>query len=183
MREEERQFFHVLAALCSIGLVWLFGRQYSSYILSAALVTGLVLVHLKLSHFRLGFVDLLLDRFERPAVTYGYGALTLAAGILCILTLLESQGEIYASLFILGVGDAASTLVGMRSRRKLPWSKKKTLGGSAAFLLFSLPAAYFGGAAAALAAVAAALAESLETDVDDNLMVALVCVVTFRLFG
>lgn len=183
MNEDERQFFHVFAGLCAIALVEFFGVQFAAYAIGALLVLGLMLVHLKLSGRSLGPLEKLVDRFERPGVTPGYGALTIVAGILAILTLLSNKEHILASLVILGLGDAASTVFGKRSRKKLPYSRVKTLGGTAAFFLFSLPVVYFAGPSALLIAAAAAIAESLESNIDDNLTIAVVCVVLFRLLG
>ncbi|MFA6907423.1 MAG: hypothetical protein WC263_01205, partial [Candidatus Micrarchaeia archaeon] len=100
------------------------------------------------------------------------------------LTLLSSQPQILASLAILGIGDAASTIIGRRSRRKLPYNARKTYGGTLAFFLVSAPfAVCFAGASALLVSAAAALAESAESKIDDNLIIAAVCVILFRLIG
>ncbi|MCX6769205.1 MAG: hypothetical protein NT051_00815, partial [Candidatus Micrarchaeota archaeon] len=122
-------------------------------------------------------------RFERPGVVPGYGAATFTAASLAILTMLPSQQQMLASLIILGVGDAASTFFGIRGKRKLPYNRKKTVEGSCAFFIFSLPSALFAGAPAVLVAASAALAESLEARMDDNLIIAVVCIVGFRLIG
>ena len=183
MNEDERQIFNIFLGLCSIALVEFLGVQLAAYIVGAILVLGLLLVHMKLSGFPLGFLEKLVERFERPGVTPGYGAMTIAAGALAILTLISQKEQILAALVILGFGDAASTLVGRRSKRKLPWSREKTFGGSFAFFAASLPAAYFAGFPALLVAGAAAIAESLEANIDDNLIVAVVCVVLFRVAG
>ena len=55
--------------------------------------------------------------------------------------------------------------------------------GTLAFFAAALPSAVFIGPFAILVAGAAALAESLEARVDDNLVIAVVCVVGFRLTG
>jgi len=185
MNEDERQFFHLLLGLACLATVQLIGVEMSSYIASAVLVVGLVLVHIKLSYVRLSKpIEWLLERFERPGVLAGYGALTYNAAVLAILTLLSSQPQILASLAILGIGDAASTIVGRRSKHKLPYNARKTLGGTAAFFLFSAPVAFlFAGPAALLVAAAAALAESAESKIDDNLIIAVVCIVLFRMMG
>ncbi|MCX8195094.1 MAG: hypothetical protein N3G22_03255 [Candidatus Micrarchaeota archaeon] len=183
MKEDERQLVHILLGLFGLAATLALGRIYAAYAMSAVVLAGLVLVHLKLSGKSLGPLEPFLHRFERPGVTPGYGALTMAAGSLAIITLLEDASHVLASLVILGLGDAGSTLVGLRSKKKLPWSRDKTFGGTAAFVLFSLPAVYFAGAISLLVATMAALAESLESNVDDNLIVALVCVVAFRLLS
>jgi dolichol kinase len=183
MNEDERQLFHIFLGACSILLVLFLGIQLAAYVVGVILVLGLMLVHMKLSGMNLGPLENLVQRFERPGITPGYGAMTIAAGTLAILTLLSGKEQILASLVILGIGDAASTLVGRRSRKKLPYCKKKTFAGTAAFFVSSLPAIYFAGLPAILVAAAAALAESLETNVDDNLVISFVCVVAFKLIG
>lgn len=183
MNEDERQLFHIFLGGCSIALVLALGIQLASYVVGVVLVLGLIIMHMKLSSMWLGPLDGIIARFERPGITPGYGAMTIAAGTLAILTLLANREQILGSLVILGVGDAASTLVGRRSRQKLAWSRKKTAAGTVAFFVASLPAVYFAGWPAMLVAAAAALAESLESNVDDNLIISVVCVVAFRLLG
>jgi len=183
MNEDERQAFHFFIGAFCIALLIFFGVEMSAYICGVALVLGLVLLHLKLSGYSIWPFDWFLSRFERPGVLSGYGAITLAAGVLAILTLLSSEEQMLASLVILGFGDAASTFIGKRSKLKLPYSKKKTVRGSVAFFLASLPAALFAGLPALAVAFFATIAEGLESGVDDNLIISLVCVVGFRLIG
>jgi len=183
MNEDERQAFHFSTGAACIALLLVFGAEMSSYVCGVALVFGLMLLHLKLSGKSLGIFEWFLARFERPGVLSGYGAITLAAGVLAILTLLPSEGQMLASLVILGFGDAASTLVGKRSKLKLPYNPKKTVGGSVAFLVACLPAVLFAGWGALLVALAAAIAEGFESGVDDNLLVSIVCVIGFTLIG
>ena len=183
MNEDERQIFHMLLGICAIILVESLGIQLAAYAIGAILIIGIILVHMKLSNLSLGFIEKPLERFERPGVTPGYGAMTLAAGALAILTLISSKEHILASLIILGFGDAGSTIFGLRSRKKLPYSREKTFGGTAAFFIFSLPAVYFAGLPALIVAAAAALAESFESHIDDNLIIAVVCVIGFRLLA
>lgn len=185
MNEDERQFFHLALGLMLIATVQLIGVELSAYVVSVSLIIGLVLVHIKLSYVRLSKpIEWLIERFERPGVVAGYGAMTFTAAVLCILTLLASQPQILASLAILGIGDAASTIVGRRSKRKLPYNARKTVDGTLAFFIASAPVAfYFAGPAALLVSAAAALAESAEAKIDDNLIIAVVCVILFRLMG
>ncbi|MEM2138072.1 MAG: hypothetical protein QW568_03210 [Candidatus Anstonellaceae archaeon] len=183
MNEDERQLLHILLGIAAMALVEFIGVQLAAYVVGIILLFGTILVHLKLSNFSLGPLEKFVERFERPGVTPGYGAMTIAAGSLGVMTLVSSKENVLASLLILGLGDAASTIVGMRSKKKLPWSAQKTYGGSAAFFVACLPAAYFGGLPAILVAALAAAAESLETNIDDNLVIAIVCVIAFRLLS
>lgn len=183
MNEDERQAFHFFTGASCIALLLVFGVEVSAYLCGVSLVLGLALLHLKLFGHKIWHFEWFLARFERPGVLFGYGAITLAAGVLAILTLLPSQGQMLASLVILGFGDAASTVVGTRCRQKLPYNQKKTIGGSAAFFVACLPAVLFAGWGAMLVALAAAIAEGLESGVDDNLLVSIVCVICFTLIG
>ncbi len=185
MNEDERQIFHLALGISLIAMVQLIGVELSAYIVSVSLIIGLVMVHIKLSYVHLGKrIEWLIERFERPGVMAGYGAMTFTAAVLCILTLLLQKEQILASLAILGIGDAASTIIGRRSRLKLPYNARKTCGGTLAFFTASAPFAFlFAGPAALVVAAAAALAESAEARIDDNLIVAAVCVILFRLVG
>jgi len=185
MNEDERQIFHLALGIIIIAMVQLIGVELSAYVAGVILVVGLVLVHIKLSYTHLGkHLEWLIERFERPGAVAGYGAMTFTAAALCILTLLLHKEQILASLAILGIGDSASTLFGKRSKRKLPYNARKTVGGTLAFFLASAPfAVYFAGPAALAVSAAAALAESAEARIDDNLIIAVVCVVVFRLVG
>ena len=185
MNEDERQIFHLALGLACIAMVQLLGVEISAYIVSVSLIIGLIMVHIKLSYVHLGQgLEWLIERFERPGALAGYGALTYNAAVLAILTLLSSQPQILASLAILGIGDAASTIVGKRSRQKLPYNARKTVGGTLAFFILSAPFAFlFAGVPALLVCAAAALAESAESKIDDNLIIAVVCILLFKLVG
>ena len=184
MNEDERQIFHLALGLALIAAVQLIGVDLSAYVVGVSLVIGLVLVHIKLSYVNLGKLEWLIERFERPGVLAGYGAMTFTAAVLCILTMLLRQPQILSSLAILGIGDSASTIFGRRSRRPLPYNPRKTMGGTIAFFIFSAPVAfYFAGWPALAVAAAAALAEGAESKIDDNLIIAVACVVLFRLLG
>ena len=183
MGEKARQIFHLSMGLGAIALVLLFGIQVAAYLSSAVLVLGLCLVHFKLRGLRLGPLERIIHRLERPGVVVGYGAMTFTAATLAILTLLPVQNQVLASLMILGFGDSASTYFGIRGKRRLPYNARKTAEGVAAFFAFSLPAFFVAGFPAVVVAAAASLAESLESRMDDNLIIGVVCVVLFRLIG
>jgi dolichol kinase len=183
MAELERQAFHFCMGLMAIALVVSLGTLYAAYITSSILIFGLLLMHLKMRGMKLGPFEHFIGRFERSGVVEGYGAATFTAASLAIMTLLPSQSQVLSSLVILGFGDAASTAVGIHGKTKLGHNKRKTLEGSIAFFVASLPAALFAGAPAILVAALASAAESLESKMDDNLIIAVVCVIAFRLFG
>ena len=183
MKEDNRQAFHFLLGCAVIAFCALFGKSAAAVLAGAALLIGMALVHLKLTGRKLGPVDWFLMHFARPHEVAGYGALTYAAAVLAILTLTNGEAQALSSLFILAAGDAASTVVGLRGKHRLPYNRKKTAEGTLAFFAAALPSAVFAGPAAILVSAAAALAESLEARVDDNLVIAVVCVLGFQLAG
>jgi dolichol kinase len=106
---------------------------------------------------------------------------------LSLLMALPSQPELgLVVTIIIAFGDGSATLAGMLARgRKLPWNEAKSWVGMAAFLLCSIPLGtivYWGESHAGVslpvslacvmpAAVAAALAESLPVQMNDNIRV------------
>jgi len=95
------------------------------------------------------------------------------------LAFLHSPSEIAAVIFILAIGDGASTIIGMKGKHKIPYNKEKTFEGTVAFFLFSLPAYFFIGEAIIPLAIIAAVVESLPLRLDDNLTVPIACTVFF----
>ncbi|MFA6907422.1 MAG: hypothetical protein WC263_01200, partial [Candidatus Micrarchaeia archaeon] len=84
MNEDERQIFHLALGISLIAMVHFMGVGLSAYLVSVSLVVGLVMVHIKLSYVHLGRrIEWLIERFERPGVMAGYGAMTFTAAVLC----------------------------------------------------------------------------------------------------
>jgi dolichol kinase len=120
--------------------------------------------------------------------------LSYTAPILTTLLFLPAAPELgLAVLAIVAFGDGCATLVGrVAAGPRLPWNRAKTWAGSAAFVACALPIAavvYWGEAqphvslalslaCAAPAALVAALAESLNSRVNDNLRVGVAAAVT-----
>ncbi|MEM4554424.1 MAG: phosphatase PAP2 family protein [Candidatus Anstonellaceae archaeon] len=176
--EDARQFAHFAACMLIAALVWLFGAHTGELVVGTALALGMIFAWLHI--FGVGIADFFLALFDRPSPIPGHGAITLFAGALAAITLLPLTDEIVASIFILGAGDAASTLIGRRGKVLLPYNKKKTVEGSVSFVAACLPVVAFGWQAL-LVAVLAAVAESLQNE-DDNLLISLVCVLGFSAF-
>jgi dolichol kinase len=182
INEFERQLVHINLGLACLLLLALVGKTALALIVSATLVSGMALMHLKMRGNSLPFVDPLIDRFERTHTVPGYGSLWYNVGVLLTLTLLVTDSQIASALIILALGDGMSTIVGsMHGTHRIAYNKKKTWEGALAFALFSLPALMFTGWLGLLAVVFASFVETLPLKIDDNLTIPLACVVVFRI--
>ena len=73
-------------------------------------------------------------------------------------------------------------MVGRNGHWTLPWNKKKTAEGSVAFFAGGLAGWLFVGQIMLPVAAVATLVESIDSGIDDNLLVPIVCVVLFSVF-
>ena len=123
------------------------------------------------------------EKFERENVRFpGYGAFWYVMGVLLLALSLSSANEIAAAIVTLAAGDSAATIFGIRGRHSLPYNRIKTVEGSVAFFVFSLPACLFVGWMGVALAALATMAESLDTSVDDNLLIPVSAIIYFKLF-
>ncbi|MCL4374195.1 MAG: hypothetical protein M1360_03565 [Candidatus Marsarchaeota archaeon] len=129
----------------------------------------------------------MLGRFERRGSTYGIGAAYILAGTAMLVGFVSSTAFLEASIAILFIGDALATIIGMHiGIARLPYSKRKSVGGFLAFAAVSAVSFYaFGGALVLSIALAIALAfvESVSTHFDDNITVPLALIVAFYLLS
>ena len=103
------------------------------------------------------------EKFERENVRFpGYGAFWYVVGTLLLALSLNSANEIAAAIVALAAGDSAATIFGIRGRHPLPYNRIKTVEGSVAFFVFSLPACLFVGWMGIALAAIAAIVESLD---------------------
>ncbi|NYZ77086.1 hypothetical protein H0O02_02100 [Candidatus Micrarchaeota archaeon] len=183
-REFRRQTIHLLLGLLAVAVLLLYGRGFLIAFTFFTVIIGLFLVNLSLRGKKISLVEWFIRNFERDEVLFpGWGSACYATGVLLIATFLSDVNAIAASLVIIGVGDSVSTLVGMRGRIRFPYNRKKTLEGSIAFFLSSLPAYLFVGAAIIPAALIAAFVESLDLGMDDNITVPVAAVLFFLIMG
>jgi len=150
--------------------------HYSRTFMMAAvfftIIIGTLLINARLLGRKIFIVDWFEKRFERSnAPVPGWGSACYAAGVLILLTSLPDIPRMSAGIFVLAVGDSFSTIVGRWGKLRLPYNRAKTLEGTLAFFISSLPAYYFIGIWAVPLAAIAALVESLALPIDDNLTV------------
>jgi dolichol kinase len=174
--ELKRQVFHIAVGVGSIAFLLLFGRGYFIGAVFFTIVIGMLLINARLLGKKISLVQWFEKHFERPDVMFpGWGSACYAAGALIPATFLTDVPQIAAIIFILAIGDGFSTAVGRLGRVKLPYNSKKTLEGTIAFLIASLPAYYFVGPAVLPLAVVGMIVESIDFRIDDNLAIPIAC--------
>jgi len=172
--------------LIGIGLVAVFAvANYASaqLFLLAAMLVGLLLSNYAMSNPK-GGASRLLRSLERRNAVFGQGAMWLAIGALIAISFLN-RNEAIALLASIFIGDAAATLIGIRyGRTALPYNKKKSFAGSAAYFASALIVSFpFLGWVAVLTALVGAMAESLPGFVDDNFDTAVALSILMLLLG
>lgn len=181
-KELLRQMFHLALGFLIIIILMKLGRNVLMAACFFALVIGTLIINQLLLGRRMGFIDGFIKYFERDKVIFpGWGSSTYIAGVLILVTALENTPEIIAGIFILAVGDSFSTTIGRYCKTKWPHNKRKTIEGSITFFVTSLPAYFFIGPVIFPIAFVAALVESFEWPLDDNLIIPIACGIMFMI--
>lgn len=176
-QETKRQTFHILIGLITILILLYFGRGVVIAFVFFTIIFGLLIMNARILNKKNRVTDIIQwfeHNFERPNVPLpGWGSACYATGILIILTGLTDINEMIAVTLILALGDGFSTLVGKNGKNKIPYNSKKTLEGTVAFVIASLPAYYFIGPLAIPLIIIGAIVETLPL-IDDNLLIPIV---------
>jgi dolichol kinase len=177
-----RKLFHLFFGLFLISILMDLGRGNLIIFLAAFLAAGSMMIVLMSLGWRIPVADWFEDKFEREEVRFpGYGAFWFVVGALLIAIFLQSTDEIAAALLVLAAGDSAATIFGVLGKHHLPHNQNKTVEGSVAFFVFSLSASIFvGWMAVALAALGTAV-ESLDVQVDDNLLIPVTLIIILKM--
>lgn len=182
-KEDARQLFHMFVGMMALAALLVFGRGFLLAALFFTIVIGTLLMNARLLGKRVFIVQWFEERFEREdAPLPGWGSACYAAGVLLAVAFLSDASQIAAVIFVLGIGDGISTIIGLRGKTMLPYNRKKTLEGTLAMLAASLGAFVFVGWAAIPLAFVAAFAESVPR-VDDNLAIPAACAAFFLIMG
>jgi dolichol kinase len=178
--ELRRKLFHFFFGLFLIFILFYSERKNLVIFLSFFLFLGCIMIVLMRQGRKIPIAYWLEETFERENVRFpGYGAFWYVVGALLLALFLGSADEIAAAIVALAAGDSAATIFGIRGRHPLLHNPRKTVEGSVAFFVFTLPACIFvGWMGVALAAIAAAV-ESLDAPVDDNLLIPMAAILFF----
>ncbi len=183
-RELKRQFFHLAVGLMSIAVLVYLGRYWLMAAAFFSMIIGLLIVNRLLIGYDIKVIRLFLEHFGREKALFpGWGSATYAGGILILVTVLEQVPEIAAGIVVIALGDSASTIIGRKGIHRIPHNPKKTIEGTLAFMLGSLPAYFFVGPVAIPLAFIIAFIESIDFKFDDNLTIPLATVVMLVLLG
>ena len=177
-RETKRQAVHFLVCMAALAVLLLLSRNWLLAFTFSVLLVGSLLINMKMRDNKISLVEWFVGEFEREGIRFpGWGSACLATGVLILAAYVREPAGMAAGLVVLGIGDGASTLFGRRGSHMLPWNQKKTMEGTLAFFIGSLPAWIFIGPVALPLAAACALAESLDIGIDDNLVIPIVCAI------
>jgi len=178
--ELRRKLFHFFFGIFLIFILIFFGRIDLIIFLSFFLTLGGIVIVLMRQGRKIPIAGWFEETFERENVKFpGYGAFWYVVGALLLALLLSSTEEIAAAIVALAAGDSAATIFGIRGRHPLPYNRIKTVEGSFAFFVFSLPACLFVGWMGVALAAIAAIVEGLDTPVDDNLLIPVTAILFF----
>ncbi len=182
-RETRRDVVQILIGLVLVGVFALSDYAGAKLFLIAGVLLGLLLSDYAISRPK-GGASRLLRSLERRGAAFGQGAMWLALGALLAISFLN-RNESIALLASIFIGDAVATIVGVKyGGIALPYNRKKSVAGSAAYfaaaLLVSFP---FLGYAAALTSLAGALMEGLPSYLDDNFDTAVALAMLMLLLG
>jgi dolichol kinase len=183
-KETGRQLLHAALGLLFILLLFLLGRGHLMALLTAVFLIGCLIINYKMLGSKLWFADWFIQKFDRDETRFpGYGSAWFVLGALMLTAFLHNTDEIAAGLFVLGFGDAISTLVGLRTHNphKFSFNKSKSIEGSFAFFLVSLLAFVFIGWKAILLALVATVVEALPLPYDDNITIPIATVLLFAI--
>jgi len=182
--ELRRKLFHFFFGLFLILILIYSGRKNLIIFLSFFLIMGCIMIVLMKQGRKIPIADWFEETFERENVRFpGYGAFWYVVGALLLALSLGNADEIAAAIVALAAGDSAATIFGVRGRHPLPHNPRKTMAGSAAFFVFTLPACLFVGWMGVALAALATISESLATPMDDNLLIPITAILFFIIFS
>jgi dolichol kinase len=180
--ELRRKLLHAVVGLSLISILFYSGRKNLIILLSLMLLFGSIMVVWRVKGRRIPVADWFEETFERERVRFpGYGAFWYVVGTLLAALLLSNANEIAAAILTLALGDSAATIFGVRACHPLPYNRCKTVEGSLAFFVFSLPVCLFVGWIGVALAALTAIVEGLPSPIDDNLAVPVAAALFFSI--
>ncbi len=182
--ETERQILHFLVGLATIAMLFTMSRPFTAGAVFFVLVVGTLIINMRIQKVGIPFVEWFVERFERKDILFpGFGSACYATGVLIPLVFLSDVNQVAACILVLALGDGISTIVGRKGKHTLPHNKEKTVEGSLAFFVGSLASLAFIGIMAIPLAALAAIVETINFRIDDNLTIPVFCTIFFLVVG
>ncbi len=173
MRETGRKLIHISAGIFMLICLNIFGPNSFLVIFFPLLLLGLLMVQFENQRFKVPVISSVFELFERREVMPGKGALWYGITVISSVAFLPLE---VAKLVIicLSIGDGFATLIGRNGRFRNPLNRLKTLEGTVSFIFSALIASslfQMYSPTAVFFIVVAAVAESLEIYLDDNIRI------------
>ena len=178
--ELRRKLFHALFGFFLIFILYHSTRTNLIIVLTIFLIMGSIIIVLMWQGRNIPIADWFVEKLERENARFpGYGAFWYVVGILLLALFISNVHAIAASIVTLAFGDGAATIFGLKGRHPLAYNRRKTIEGSLAFFIFSLPAYLFVGWMGIVLAALEAVVEILPTPIDDNLLIPVTAIFIF----
>ncbi|MEK6953728.1 MAG: phosphatase PAP2 family protein [Candidatus Micrarchaeota archaeon] len=183
--ENGRQIIHILGGFAIIGMLYFFGLNQEGLlsvelILLALLISGMMLINMRMLGMWIGPFNHILAKFDRKNDIFpGRGPLMYLVGILMILSYSGNFNFMLGAIAMFAAGDGAATMIGMKwGKNRLIWNGKKSWEGAIAFFAAASIAAFpFIGLSALTYSAILAIIETLDFHIDDNLLIPFVSVI------
>lgn len=179
--EINRDYVHIVLGLVMLAILYfVVTATYAISIIFFLMLLGYTANNL-LANLKAGpiYRKTLMD-LERKNVTFGLGAMYLAASTALIIGFIANWHLLILAFVALFFADPLATIAGLSGRRhtELPYNKHKTIIGTAVFLIVTAVAgAYLLGLYGVLFAAILAFVEGLNLSLDDNLRTGIVAVI------
>jgi len=179
--ERRRDIVQIIAGIFFVLTFFVFAEQHLMFLIICVVLLGSVVVNYSARNKKSG-ISKFMYSLERKNAVLGQGALWLALGSLVTISFL-SGNQMITVLIAIFVGDSVATLVGTAYGLPLPYNKRKSAYGTAAYFAItaSLSFMFIGYIGIAIALVAA-LVESLPVHFDDNFDTALALTILIKMF-
>ncbi|MGC8538875.1 MAG: hypothetical protein ACP5MK_03335 [Candidatus Micrarchaeia archaeon] len=178
--EIERDVFQILAGVVVIAVLAWLGLELGGLAIAALVLLGFMTVAIARNSKSAGPLRFLY-RLERKNIGFGSGAIWLGIGVLLYLLFVHSEPYLLMLLFATMISDSLATISGITLKGPLlPYSRRKTIVGSAFYFTSMLAFGYFAvGVMAIVFSLLATFVESLDIKIDDNLLVPVALIVLF----
>jgi dolichol kinase len=178
-KETRRQVLHFALGMVFFAFLSI-GRNTLLFALSVALAGGILLIN-QLILGRFPALKKIVCMFERKDARFlGDSTVWYVSGLLISSTFLQNPNEIAAAIIALAVGDSFSNIFGRMGKMRIPWNKRKTFEGMAAFFIGTLLSYLFIGPMAFLFSLAMAVVETIPQGIDDNFVIPIAGAIFFR---
>lgn len=179
--ETRRDIIQILIGIILLLILYFVNTEISPYIILVLMLLGCTINNFAASS-RNGIAKLL-KKFERDGILFGKGALYIGIGAMILLGFINNINFVMIGITALFISDALATIVGIRGKHKLGKARhSKSIEGFLSFFLTLSVIGFFEiGILSLVFGAAIAIIESVSGKIDDNITIAIGCVVLYWL--